>query len=69
MVLDNTVGLYAARIVALSKMNKDIKAVGPANIKYDKTTGDFMIIIPGPCENCFYNLEDPRMIELYIRRS
>ena len=32
IVLDKEIGLYAARIAALNKMNKDIKAVGPANI-------------------------------------
>jgi hypothetical protein len=41
-VLDTAgVGLYAARIVALSKMTKDLKVVGPANINYNKATGDF----------------------------
>ena len=32
IVLDKTIGLYAARVVALSKMNRDIKVVGPSNI-------------------------------------
>jgi len=34
LMLNKECGLYAARIVALSKMNKDIKVVGPANIQF-----------------------------------
>jgi len=69
-VLDvKDVGLYAARIVALSKMNRDIKVVGPANINYNKATGDFVLSMPGPIENAFYCQEDPKMIEFYIRRK
>jgi hypothetical protein len=29
IVLNKEIGLYAARVVALSKMNKDISVVGP----------------------------------------
>ena len=32
VVLNKEIGLYAARVVAVNKMNKDIKAIGPANI-------------------------------------
>lgn len=32
VVLNREIGLYAARLVAANKMNKDIKAVGPSNI-------------------------------------
>jgi hypothetical protein len=49
------VGLYAARIVALSKMTRDIKVVGPAGITYNKNTGDFSLKIKGPVENAFYS--------------
>lgn len=31
-VLDKDVGIYAARVFAVSNMKKDIKVVGPANI-------------------------------------
>ena len=34
VVLNKEIGLYAARIVAVSKMTKDIKVVGPANITF-----------------------------------
>jgi hypothetical protein len=36
MILDKEVGIYAARVVAVSNMKKDIKAVGPANIQFHK---------------------------------
>lgn len=69
-VLDTkNVGLYAARIVALSKMNKDLKVVGPANIKYEKASGEFSLHMPGPIDNAFYCNDDPRMIEFYVRRK
>jgi hypothetical protein len=32
LMLSNDVGLYAARIVAIKNMKKDIKIVGPPNI-------------------------------------
>lgn len=32
MVLNKEIGLYAARVVSLAKLNKDLKVVGPANI-------------------------------------
>ena len=32
LVIDRETGIYAARIVAAAKMNKDLIAVGPANI-------------------------------------
>ena len=38
-VLNKEIALYAARVVAVNKMNKDIKAIGPANIQFDKSTG------------------------------
>ena len=69
-VLDTKgVGLYAARIVAAAKMTKDLKVVGPANINYNKNTGDFQLNMPGPIDNAFYCSEDPKFIEFYIRRK
>jgi hypothetical protein len=50
-------------------MNKDLKVVGPANIEYNKDTGDFVLKIPGPIENAFYCGDDPKVIEFYIRRK
>jgi hypothetical protein len=32
------VGLYAARIVTIKNMKKDIKLVGPPNIQFDKNS-------------------------------
>ena len=32
IVLNKEVGLYAARIASVNKMNKDLKVVGPSNI-------------------------------------
>lgn len=62
------VGLYAMRIASLSKMNKDIKVVGPAAIKFDRSSGEFVVHMPGPIENLFYNGDDPKVIEFFISR-
>jgi hypothetical protein len=32
------VGLYAARLISIKNMKKDIKLVGPPNIQFDKGT-------------------------------
>jgi len=34
IVLNNTIGIYAARIAALSNMKKDVKVVGPEKIQF-----------------------------------
>ena len=62
------VGLYAVRVASLAKMNKEIKVVGPSAIKFDRSTGEFVVHIPGPFENLFYNNEDPKVIEFFISR-
>jgi hypothetical protein len=49
-------------------MNKDIKVVGPSAIKFDRSTGEFVVHIPGPIDNLFYNHEDPKVIEFFISR-
>lgn len=67
IVLNKEIGIYAARVVAVSKMNKDIKAVGPMNIQFDKGSGNFIINIPGPLENLFFCQADPKLIQFYIR--
>jgi hypothetical protein len=69
IVLNKEIGLYAARVVAVNKMNKDIKAVGPANIQFDKGSGNFILHIPGPLDNLFFCTADPKLIQFYIRKS
>jgi len=68
-VLNKEIGLYACRLVALSKMTKDIKVVGPANIQFQKNSGNFIVHFPGPIENVFYCQNDLKVLEFYIRRS
>ena len=68
-VLDKTVGIYAARIVAQSNMKKEISVGGPAAIDFNKGTGEFSIILKtAGIEGIFFNQEDPRFLELYIQR-
>lgn len=67
-MLNHEVAIYAASIVASSKMDKDIKAVDPSNIQFNKDTGDFLLNIPGPMEDLFYN-DDTRFIKFFIRRK
>lgn len=68
MMLSSEAGIYAARIVAIKNMKKDIKVVGPPNIQFDKTTRTFIVTVEGPVENVFYS-DDPKVLEIYIRRS
>lgn len=67
-MLSTEVGLYAARIVAIKNQKKDIKVVGPPNIQFDKATRQFIITIEGPADGLFYS-EDPKVLEIYIRKS
>lgn len=67
-MLSNEVGLYAARIVSVKNPKKDIKVVGPPNIQLDKATRNFIITIEGPSDGLFYS-EDPKILEIYIRKS
>lgn len=66
MMLSSSVGLYAARIVAVKNLKKDIKVVGPANIQFDKVTKNFIINLEGPLENVFYS-DDVKILEVFIR--
>lgn len=66
--VDKEAGIYAARIVALSKLQKDLVVAGPPQIECNRDSGDFKITMPGPIEGAFYNQEDPRVFELYISR-
>jgi len=68
IMLNKEIGLYAASVVAANKMEKDIKAVDPTNIQYDKGTGEFMIQIPGPIDDLFYGQEE-KLIKFFIRRT
>jgi hypothetical protein len=67
-MLSTEVGLYAARIVAIKNQKKDVKIVGPPNIQYDKVSRNFIITIEGPADGLFYS-EDPKILEIYIRRQ
>lgn len=67
-VVDKEAGIYAARIVALSKLQKDLVVAGPPQIECNRDSGDFKVTMPGPIEGAFYNGEDPRIFELYISR-
>jgi hypothetical protein len=67
VVLNKEVGIYGARIAAVSKMAKDVKVVGPANIQFDKSSGNFIINLPGPLEDVFYSGSEPKVIQFYIR--
>jgi hypothetical protein len=62
------VGLYVVRVASLANMNKDIKVVGPSAIKFDRSSVEFVVHIPGPFDNLFYNNEDPKDIEIFISR-
>jgi hypothetical protein len=68
MMLSSTAGLYAARITAARNLKKDVIAVGPSNIQYDKSKHQFIIQFKGPLEDIFYS-EDQKMLELYVRRT
>ena len=70
LIVDKSkVGLYAARVASLAKMNKDIKVVGPPNIQFNKNEGTFIVNIPGPIEDLFYSKGDPKVMQFYIRRT
>lgn len=65
IVINQKIGLYAARIASVNKQNKDIKVSGPQHIKYDKGTGEFSVIIAGPIENLFYCNDNPKLLQFY----
>lgn len=64
------VGLYAARLVAASKQNKDIKAIGTHYIEMpNPLVGPFTMTIPGPFEDenqAFYS-DTRKFILFYVR--
>lgn len=67
--LDNTAGLYAARIVATSNMKKELAVAGPSMIDINKQTGEFRIQIKAPIEDLFYSQADPKLLEIFVRRN
>ena len=64
-MLSKTVGLYAARIVASSKMHADISLVGPPQMQMNKQTKEFIINFPGPLEDIFHS-QDQKYLEVYV---
>lgn len=62
IVLDKKIGLYAARIASLAKLNKDLKTAGPQFIQYQKSSGNFTVTIPGPINDAFYCMDDLKAI-------
>jgi hypothetical protein len=69
VILDKAVGPYAARIVAVSNMKKEIAVSGPAGIEYNKSTGEFVITLKTQgMEDLFYSENDPKVLEIYISR-
>jgi hypothetical protein len=69
MILNLNVGLYAARIISRHNAKKDFALVGPTGIKIDKATGQYIIQFKGPLDNVFYNQEDPKIVEIYVRTA
>ena len=61
-------GLYAARIVS-STNEKKATVIGPANMTYDKATHQFTLSFEPQQDEVFYNAQDPRWLELYIRKA
>jgi hypothetical protein len=68
-MISKTVGLYAARIVSQSNMNKQLAVVGPPQMQLNRETTEFIIDIPGPIEDLWHNKEDPRYVEIYVRKT
>lgn len=74
-MVDDSAALYACRVVAASKLTKDIAVVGPPDIGFNKDTGEFEINIPkkdanqykaADLDGAFYNAEDPRLLQIYV---
>lgn len=74
IVLNKNIGLYAARIVSLSKIQqgkeKDLYVAGPHEIVLTKSTGNFQITFPNPpITDGFYHYDDLKVIQFFIRES
>ena len=70
-MLVKNVGLYAARVVAASKMEKQLALAGPPQMQLNRDTQEFIIDIPGPVGegNPWHNKEDARYVEIYVRTT
>ena len=66
--LDKNAGLYAARIVAMSNMKKELAVCGPSMIDLNKQTGEFRIQIKAQIEDLFYSQTDPKLLEIFVSR-
>lgn len=66
--LDQNAGLYAARIVAVSNMKKELAVSGPSQISMNKQSGEFRIQIKAQIEDLFYSQADPKLIEIFVSR-
>lgn len=69
VILNSKVGFYAARIASLGKMTKHLHVVGPPNIQFTKSTGNFILQMPGPIDDAFYCYDNLKVIQFYIRTS
>ena len=69
MVLEPTaVGIYGAKIVSQSNMDKAVVTAGPQNIQFDKDSCRFLITFEAPSEEVF-NAPDSKLLEIYVRRQ
>ena len=71
-MLSSAVGIYAARVISAKSIRenkKEVKVVGPHAIAFDKASKLYQIVIDGPLEDAFYNEEDVRMLEIYVREK
>ncbi len=66
LILNTSVGLYAARIANTANLKKDVAIVGPHYFAIDKEAGTFSVQFKGPHEGLFYS---GHVLELYIRKA
>ena len=67
-VIDKSIGIYALRIVSHSNLKKEIAVSGPAQIEFNKSTGEFSATLKTQgIENLFHSQDDPKYVEIYIQ--
>ena len=51
-------------------MKKELAVTGPSNIEFNKSTGDFIILMKagGNIDDLFHSETDPKFVELYVSR-
>ena len=50
-------------------MKKELVVVGPSQIEFNKTTGEFMVTLKAQgIDDIFYSQNDPKYMELYVSR-